>query len=639
MNKIRFLLASVILIMAISLSKGQDTLTFHDTVIVNSLKPETGFDSKSLKRSFVLPGNRSTQTAAAQIFGAAGVAIRFEGISGLATPSLRGTGPIHSPVIWDGFSIQSPMNGTLDLNLIPSWFVDEIKIQYGGDGAFFGTGNIGGAIHLIDQAIDTNTLEVKAGMARASFSNYSIPGSLSISGEKIGFRLKWLSQSGVNDHPYTDPNDLKQKRQFNAEAKLFGLQNDFIIKLTNNTELNIKNWIQKSDRNIPGFFGQTLNARNQIDEFYRNSISLKHTLNNNIKFQFKSALFREFLWYKDSLAGFDEQSQSTAIFNEFDFIFSKSKIELLVRGLYHHNWAFSEGYTGNGAWVQNKIGLMTFIKYKINRSFHATLNLRKELINTINVPVVPSASLLIFINKFLRLNMNFSSVYRYPTFNELYWNPGGNINLLPETGYKGDFDLIFNKIYKRIKIESSFSAYWSRIKNMVQWQPRGLLFVVPVNLLMVQNIGSEFHLNLEYKLNKHNFLISYSNSYTRSTNIKSAFAGDNSVGKQLIYIPFYQNRLGITYMNRAGFISTQIINNSFSYITADNSSFIKGFNVLNFSAGMPISISKSLSTNINFGINNLLNVNYITKANLPMPGRNYRIQLLIEFKNKFKPKK
>lgn len=637
MNKIRFLLAPVIWIMAIGITKGQDTLTFNDTIVVLSLKPETGFNSKDLKQGFVLPGNRSTQTAASDIFGAAGISLKFNGNSGLVTPTLRGTNPVHSPVIWDGFSIQSPMNGTLDLNLIPSWFIDDIKIQYGGDGALFGTGNIGGAIHLLNNSIDTNTLEVKSGIAWASFDNISLPGSLAIAGEKIGFKLKWFSQSGINNYSYTDPNDQKQKNQINAESKIFGLQNEFTLKLNPSTEVNIKNWVQKSDRNIPGFYGQIFKASKQLDEFYRNSITVKHIINKQFKLQFKTALFREFLEYKDSLAGYDEQSQSTASFNELDLVFGAKKLHVLVKALYHHSWAFSEGYSGDGSWIQNKIGLMALIKYKFNKSIHTTLNLRKEIINTQNVPLVPSISLLLFLNKEFRINSNFSYVYRYPTFNELFWQPGGNINLLPESGWKGDLDLIFHKRINQLTIESSVSAYWSRITNMVQWQPRGN-FSVPVNLLEVRTMGSEFHSSLSYKIKRHEFSASYSGSFTLATNLKAAFAGDNSVGKQLIYVPYVQNRFGIIYKYSNAFISLQMINNSFVYTLSDNSEFIEGFRLFNISAGAPLNISKSINTSINVGLYNAFNSSYRTIANMPMPGRNFRLQLLIEFKNKFKPK-
>ena len=66
--------------------------------------------------------------------------IKGYGLGNLATSSFRGAGAAHTMVVWNGFNLQSPTSGQLDLSLIPVAFLDEVAIQYGGDGIRYGGG-------------------------------------------------------------------------------------------------------------------------------------------------------------------------------------------------------------------------------------------------------------------------------------------------------------------------------------------------------------------------------------------------------------------------------------------------------------------------------------------------------------------
>ncbi len=76
------------------------------------------------------------------------VFIKSYGPSALATPSFRGSSSSQTAVLWNGFNLQSVMNGQIDLNLLPAVFTDEVQVQYGSASAGWGSGAVGGAIHL-----------------------------------------------------------------------------------------------------------------------------------------------------------------------------------------------------------------------------------------------------------------------------------------------------------------------------------------------------------------------------------------------------------------------------------------------------------------------------------------------------------
>jgi iron complex outermembrane receptor protein len=66
----------------------------------------------------------------------------------LATPTFRGTSSSHTLVLWNGIPINSVANGLADLSAIYCHNFSEILIVNGGHGSIFGSGAIGGSLHL-----------------------------------------------------------------------------------------------------------------------------------------------------------------------------------------------------------------------------------------------------------------------------------------------------------------------------------------------------------------------------------------------------------------------------------------------------------------------------------------------------------
>ena len=58
-------------------------------------------------------------------------------------------------------------------------------------------------------------------------------------------------------------------------------------------------------------------------------------------------------------------------------------------------------------------------------------------------------------------------VYRFPTINDLYWNPGGNRNLNPENGYSADFGLLWTKNYPNTKLYFEPTIYSRWIEDWI----------------------------------------------------------------------------------------------------------------------------------------------------------------------------
>lgn len=72
-----------------------------------------------------------------------------------STANFRGTSPSHTQVSWNGMRISSPMLGSTDFSLIPSYFVDKVSILHGSSSLSDTGGGLGGLVKLTSDAAST----------------------------------------------------------------------------------------------------------------------------------------------------------------------------------------------------------------------------------------------------------------------------------------------------------------------------------------------------------------------------------------------------------------------------------------------------------------------------------------------------
>ena len=70
------------------------------------------------------------------------------GFGMVSSPSFRGTNASHTAVIWNGININSQLNGQVDFNTITPFNYSSVAVRSGGGSVQFGSGAIGGSVHL-----------------------------------------------------------------------------------------------------------------------------------------------------------------------------------------------------------------------------------------------------------------------------------------------------------------------------------------------------------------------------------------------------------------------------------------------------------------------------------------------------------
>ena len=66
----------------------------------------------------------------------------------LATPTFRGTSSSHTLVLWNGVPLNSIANGLSDFSSINTLNFTDILLVHGGNASVFGSGAVGGSVHL-----------------------------------------------------------------------------------------------------------------------------------------------------------------------------------------------------------------------------------------------------------------------------------------------------------------------------------------------------------------------------------------------------------------------------------------------------------------------------------------------------------
>ena len=272
-----FITASVLFIMLPLFSFAQQTVeadtTLHIKEVVVSDLRLVNFSTGTHIQSFdsAALGEYKQDNLAEFLFNETGIFIKTYGLGSLATSSFRGGSANHTLALWNGFNINSPMNGILDFSLVPAGLSNDIKIQHGGTSALWGGGAIGGAIHLNSVPVFDRGVTASASFEAGSFSTFSERLTLDISKSRWVSGLKFSHNTAKNNFPFRNyflP-ESPEVRQSNNELNQYSAlwENFFIIN--KKQKLNVFFWYQNTDRNIPPTMLQATSQASQQDESFR----------------------------------------------------------------------------------------------------------------------------------------------------------------------------------------------------------------------------------------------------------------------------------------------------------------------------------------------------------------------------------
>lgn len=632
MNGKRYVVGVLLLAGLCVKAQQRDTMVQIQDVVVSSSRFEQ-FNTGNKTRHFdsVAVIAYHTQTLAELLSSQSQVYIKSYGHGSLATSSFRGAAAEHTAVLWKGFNLQSPLYGQVDLSLINTDAAENVSIQYGGNGALFGSGAVGGSIQLQSSSHYNSGLHASAGLQVGSYDHLRKQAGISYGSKKWYTTAKWFQFDIANDFEFVNAYlpgkpDVKQK---NAHVAQQGFLNEHYFRLTDKQELNLNFWYHYANTQIPPAMSVQQYNGFQLDENYRATVEWKMQ-QRNVTWMARTAYFDQRVDYIDPV--------DTALGGNSRALSSISEVESRIKLHDKHflnigiNNTYVDAYSKNykGWFDQNRIAL--FASYKMQeviRNVTTTISIREEKVADRYAPVMPSFGAEWNITTGVKVFGSISRSYRVPTFNEKYWVTGVNRNLRPETGWGQELSFAVVKPIMKSVLDVTITGFSRRIKDWIVWLPSGGIEWSPQNIKKVWSRGLEGEIGLKIPFNRWQLRYHGTFNYIVSTNTETGFTNDGALDKQLIYVPrvtHQQQVMAVFGSYHIGYLNSYT---GLRYTTTDNSQWLNDYTLGTLVAGKQFTW-KTYALVLTGQVNNLFGVTYQAVADRPMPGRNYLATITIK---------
>ena len=566
------------------------------------------------------------------------VTIREYGVTGISSVAMRGGNANHTAVLWNGFNIQDPLNGGFNFSSSTCNIIDNINIQYGGSSAAFGSGAIGGTIHLNNTPLFNNKIFGSALVKNGSFGLNSSQLEVGHGGNKFSTRIRVYSQYHKNNFEFENPAKIGNPEEVyqNAEIKRIGILHELYYKIKPNQIISSQFWYQQNYREIPSNISSEASTK---EEEYQNDNWYRWALNwikkgEKINWEARNGVFYNGSEYIKTAINLASANNSLKNISECLAIFDIHKTHQLTMGI-NNNYTVGLSENFNNTPRLNTTALYVAPRFILFERLTINTSFRNEYYNDEFKPLTFALNGKLFFYKNWFATASFSKNYRTPNFNDLYWSGGssrGNLNLQDEYGYTKDVGLGIKSHTEKWELQSSVSFYQNNINQQIQWIPQGQTWT-PQNIKQVETNGVEFLFKSTFQLHKKWRLTTHFNySYTDAqVTQKSEDESESVLNKQLIYIPYYQanSLVGVTYQNTSINIQHQYV--GYQFTRPDNLDFIPSYFLTDL--GLQQLIKKEKIDLQLFGkMNNLFNVVYEVRQWYPMPRMNYEIGIKLIIK-------
>jgi len=618
--------------------KQADTLINMKAAIITSSRIQQYTQGNKIQTidSLALKNN-ATNTLSEIISTQTSVQINSYGAGALSNPSIRGTGSAHTAILWNGFNLQDVLNGSIDFSQIPGFFLDDVKLQFGGCGALYGSGALGGAISLNNNSIFDKGIFASFLTSYGSFENHFEGASCVISENEINASIRVFNHSIKNNFDFVNPyhDGSPKQKLLNAETKQLGALIDNSILIAKNQKLSFHLWFQNNDHNIPSLMNDTSKSQqNEKNQFVRRTIDWSR-IGEKSELFVRAGYFNNYKYYVDPTYNIRTDYRSVSSIYEFENNYKFNPNFKLNSGL-NYTHEIGESPNLDNTHVRDRYTLFSSLRYSLlNEKVKAVISIREEMINERSSPLTYSFGMDAEVFKGFNLKGNVNKSYRIPSFNDLYWNDlvwnmFGNPDLKSEEGFNEEFGLNYHTKINEISCEVGVTAFNSNVTNWILWQPiNNYSMWTPMNVDTVWSRGLEFNAGITYRTDE--LLMKISGMYTVMKATNESKAADSTLKhKQLIYVP-EQKLVANVLIGYKGFsltYSESYVGNRFT--TADNTGDVKAYSTGDFILSKELNY-KNYNLSLDFHINNAWDKTYEVMQYYPMPSRNYQLGLRIDF--------
>jgi iron complex outermembrane receptor protein len=601
----------LLLFIALRLSAQQDTSNLLPSVTISALSLRTAMPGERTERfDSTQLSTVQHQSLADLLSGQSGVYIKSYGLGSLATSSMRGGSASQTAILWNGLPIQSPMLGLTDLSLLPAVIADEVSIHYGSSGAQWGSGAVGGVLSIQNKMVGKGK-GLHYNGSTGSFGLQSHQAKLHWSNGRLSVVSKLFTSKAANDFSYSTNPDLPAKKQTNAAVEQRGFLQELYWTPSAKSQISMHVWRQFNHREIPPTTTQNKSLAQQTDLASRILLQA-HLIYKKHVLQAKSAVWAETIDFQDEQTGLRALSGFKTYLLELEDKWQLSQGWQAQIGA-QQTWyqASADGYKDTLEEVRSAV--FGNLRYQRNR-FNLQLTARQEWQDGRAVPFMPGLGAAYYVSKGLEVHARLSRHYRLPTLNDRYWRLGGNLGLLPESGW-GIEGGLKGRGY-------SVTAFHRLIDNWILWSvAEGQVYWSANNITAVRSRGVEQRFFYTHKWKSMHLRATTGYDWVRSTNEIALTRPKLAAGEQLIYTPVHRAFVNIDMGWKTTALlwttqytsSTKGINDGLSAFLIHNARINYGFQ------------QRRWGGHCFFQVDNVFDVSYRVVERRPMPGRSYRL--------------
>ena len=535
--------------------------------------------------------------------------IKENGRGATSSPSFRGTTAQQTAFVWNGININSVFLGQGDINTLNPLSYENIGIKFGGGSVIYGSGAIGGSIHL------NNSLDFNKGFKGGFFSEYGSYATIN-SLAKASYSNDVMSVNVNINHSQSDNEFTVEEKKFvnrNGQYQNTTFNLGLAYKINPKNELYWQSQHYDGDQHYPIFLENETKTKYLVQTI--RSLAGWKLSSESVKNNFKLAYLEDNFQYFGDISkpkSSGGKSKQYVIKNDLDVFVSKnSSINLISE----YQYTEGEGYNSGIKTPRRNLGSLSLL-YRNNQlqRFYWELGAKQDIVEGYKSPFLFSASGKYMPVGWYETRFSISKNFRAPTFNDLYWQQGGNPDLKPENSIQAEMSHQLK--YKIWKL--GITPYYMHIKDNIVWVNQNGSVWSPKNIRNVDAYGLETDLSLDKKTGKHQWSARLSYAYTKSIDLEN--------NKQMMYVPLHKLNLNADYRYSFVGIFVQASYNGKTYTDTDEKNSLKDYLILN--AGVRFKVFKENS--VGFRVNNITSQVYQSINNYYLPKRNYAININIK---------
>lgn len=558
--------------------------------------------------------------------------------SGNASVSVRGTGDDHTLVLWNGIPLHSVTLGSMDISLLSAEAAPNMQVVTNAGSNVFGSGAFGGVILLDEDMRWQRQTRFSLRADLASFGQYRTTFSAAAGDPNWQFRSATFYQQAKDDFPYTDIFKTGQPRltlQHNALQQA-GTVNTLRWKIANKHIFQAGNWYQRKEKDIPNIMGSYQpSSKFQEDRSVRSFLKYNRLFAAS-QFQVSAAHLFDELIYTDKL-----NPNDTVL-----FINSGFQIQRWLNSLnYRHGFgALQFDAAADLNLVQAKVSaygrtirefqgaLFAGVRYPY-KQFHFSATVRQEYRPGKYIrPMFGVQARFQTREKRYTLEASYSDKYHAPDFNDRYWTPGGNEDLLPEKGYTAELgQQVQLRGAGRFELEYRLNLYYTAIREEIVWKPVSGLIWSPENMQSARHYGAESQLRFGRQLRNGTVSVQslylFNRAVIRQHNLDPAIRGN-----LLAYKPQHIVKVNAAYRNAYLSAGASYLYTGKRFTDQENiEAFALGaYSLFDLYLGFSVPV-RPFTADILLRLENVLDAEYQSVRAYARPGRSITLSFILNF--------